>query len=298
MLLLFWGTTGLLSTGYPNNLSWRHSTGYPPRYLCSAETGLSIINPFHPEGVSPECSYAILDKTCVSSDVYDGNIVIGTASGGLYKVDWDYVIGKGCDINNPYDFSSDIEGFTTFSGLLSNEIIEVEANGDYLGIVTSSGFCYGRAGESEYINYVTESGKDCFVRADNHVYFAEGNRILSKGSPGDFSSWDQEYNLSYEINDIWVASKEGVDTIFVGTEGGPYVIQGANTYDYSTVVSGSKNIVSVAVEYDSNYNWGHLFTAASGMVNIINLKSKEVETIIPYEGLVLFAVESQRLYSK
>jgi len=297
MLLLFWGAAGLL-TGYPINLCWRHSTGYPPRYLCSAEMGLSIINPFHPEGVSPECSYALLEKKCIDSDVYDGNVIIGTEENGLYKIGWDYVIGKGCDVNNPYDFSSDIENFTTFSGLLASGIIAVEANGDYLGIVTSSGFCYGKQGETNYITYVTESGKDCFVKADDYVFLAEGNRILAKNSPTDFVTWDQEYNFEYDINDIWVNSKEGVDTIFVGTEGGPYVIQGTSTFDYSTVVSGSKNVISVAVEYDSNYNWGHLFTSASGIVNIINLKSKEVETTIDYEGIVLFAAESQRLYSK
>lgn len=297
MLLLFWNVTESI-IGIPTNIRWYHQPGYPPRCICGAESGFSVINPYFASAANSECSYAVMGKKCNGTDVYINDIVIGTESDGLYKIDLDTVKTKSYSIDNPEDLISYVEEFTTFSGLLSNEILAVEANGEYLGIVTSSGFCYGRAGEANYLNYVTESGKDCFVRSDNYVYLAEGNRILHRGSPTDFTSWDGEYNLDYDINDIWVTTSYGVDTLFVGTEGGPYVIRGGDIFDYTTIISGSKNIISLATEYDSKYDWGHLFTASSGVVNIINLKSNTLEQSISYEGSALFAIETQRLYSK
>lgn len=303
MLLLFWGgTEGFngfsLTPGIPYNIRWYHSTGYPPRCICGTASGISIINPYYPQSLNMECSYALINKKCTGTDVYNNDLVIGTELDGLFKTDWATIKSKSMDIGEAQDLTSFVQEFTTFSGLLSNEIIAVEANGDYLGIVTSSGFCYGRPGEAEYLNYVTQSGKDCYVRSDNYVYFAEGNRILCKESPGNFTTWEGEYNFPYDINDIWVTSKDDTDTIFVGTEGGPYVVRGNDTYDYTDIVVGSKNIISVSAEYDSTYNWGHLFTAAEGIINIINLKSKLLENSISYSGSTLFAAETQRLYSK
>ena len=296
MLLLFWNQT--LTIGTPSNIRWYHSSGYPPRCVVGAERGFSVINPYYSSDLELECVYALLNKKCTSTDVYDNNIVVGTATDGLLKTDWDYIKNITCNPDSPVDISLEVDSFTTFSGLLSDEIIALEANGDYLAVLTSTGLCLGKSGNEFYISYLTSSGADCFVKNNGCTYLAEGNRILVKENPEDFYSWDNEYNLPYNINDLWVSSNESKDTLFVATENGAYIIKDNNIYDFTPVISGSKDILSIAVDYDAHYNWGHFFTISSDTLNIINLKNKSLEKTISYNENVLFAVETQRLYSK
>ena len=195
----------------------------------------------------------------------------------------------------PPDLSASVGTFTTFSGLLSQNIIGVEANAGYLGVVTGSGFCYGRAGEENFLTYVTSSGKACFVCAESDApYFAEGSRVLYAGNPSSFAVWDREYTLNAGVNDIWVTEKDGIDTLFVATESGVAVFERGQEFHY-----GNSNYSQIKAEVGATINAGHIFAVSAQTVDIINMRNKELENSITYSGgIVVVALENKRLYSK
>lgn len=294
MLLLFWGGVAEFLIGHPSSVKWYHSTGYAPRCLVTAISGSSAVNPFlYDTSASNECVYGIFDHPCTSADVYSDHWVVGTTGAGLFQIDWPTAFAYGCPIYEPANISGLVETFDMFSGLLSENIISIEANHDYLGVVTDAGLCYGKAGQPGFINYVTESGTDCFVCEDDHVYLAEGNRVLEKDSPTDFGSWDATYNLATGINDIWVTTKDGVNTLYVATQSGIAVFERDQNFYY-----GSENYSQIKAEVGTSINHGHIFAVCSGVVDIINMQHKQLENTITYSGIAILAYENKRLYSK
>lgn len=240
-----------------------------------------------------ECSYAYLNKVCVSADIFDNKLLFGTAADGLFYLDWTATKAVGCDIENPTDITGSIETFSDFSGLLSNNILKIEANNGFLGVLTDSGFSYGKHGEPAYINYITESGKDCFVCKADFVYVAEGNRIVAKATPTDFTAWDTEYNLDQEVNDIWVVEKDGINTLFVATQSGVVVFEKDASFSY-----GSRNYSQIKAEVGTTINQGHIFAVSSNTVDIINMRTKLLDDTITYDGTAILGIENKRLYSK
>jgi hypothetical protein len=297
MLLLFWRRALRLNSGDPLLIRWHHSTLCPPRCIIGASQGFSIINPYLYDVYSRECSWALFDNDiCTAVDVHGTEIMAGSAESGMFKLDLSEIIH--CDVSSPEDLTGYLEdSYTTASGLLSDSIVSVESQFPYLGIVTSSGLCWNK-NNSSFVTYTTESGKDVFISPGPVTYLADGNSLRKKiGEPADFSSWDNVWEFTEDINDIWVNQKDGIDSVFVGTVSGAYALRGSDLYSFAPVISGSKNIEKIAVEYDSGYDWGHLFTMSSGMINVINLKHKTNEQAIPYSWS-LVAFDTQRIYSK
>lgn len=292
MLLLFWKSLGL-TIGLPSDIKWYHSTGYPPRCLVPGELGLSVVNPFLLHD-SVECSYVLLNEQCNTADVYGGDLLIGTNSYGIKSVDWSVVESADCLVQGPANLYGSVGTFTTFSGLLSQNIISIEANNEYLGVVTGSGLCYGKQGQPDYYTFSTESGKACYVCQTDMVYLAEGDRVLAKDSPVDFSAWDREYNLEAEVNDIWVTEKGGINTLFVATESGVVVFERDQEFLY-----GDSNYSQIKAEVGTTINQGHVFAVSDQTVDIINMRNKELENSLTYSGgIVVVAIENKRLYSK
>ena len=292
MLLLFWKALGLIA-GVPADIRWYHPSTHPPRCLIPGEIGLSVVNPYlYYE--STECSYAVLEKQCVASDVYQSDVIIGTQSDGLFSLPWSVVQNAGCIVDGPMDLSSGVGTFTTFSGLLSQNIISIEANGDHLAVVTNSGVCYGKQGEGSYYNYASSSGVDGFVTEGGHLYFAEGNRVLRQGEVSYPLSFQDAYTMGRDINDIWVTNKDGIDTLFVATESGVAVFERDQEFYY-----GSSNYSQIKAEVGTTINAGHIFAVSDQTVDIINMRNKELENSITYSGgIVVMAIENKRLYSK
>jgi hypothetical protein len=169
----------------------------------------------------------------------------------------------------------------------------MESNNDYLGVVTSSGFCYGKLGETGFLSYITVSGKDCYVCQDGRVFLAEGNRVLEQAAPVDLVAWDREYGLGREINDIWVVEKDGIDTLFVATESGIAVFEKDGSFYF-----GTSDYSQIKAEVGTTINHGHVFAVRSEAVDIINLQHKQLENTITYSGIAILAYENKRIYSK
>jgi hypothetical protein len=234
-----------------------------------------------------------LNQQCNSSDVYLDELIIGTLDSGLLKINWNSVKANGCPIAEPVDLSGIVETFSTFGGLLSNNIISIEANNDYLGVVTAAGFCYGKLGKDYFSTYLTESGKDCFVCQDGRIFLAEGNRVLEQSPPVGTVSWEREYNFEFEINDIWVTQKGEIPTLYVATQSGISIVESDQSFYY-----GSENYSQIKAEVGTTINHGHVFAVCSGVVDIINMQHRELENSIDYSGLAILAFENKRLYSK
>ena len=139
MLLLFWRSLGI-AVGEIHNIRWQHTATSPPRYLCGADEGLTIINPYLDTGEIPECSYFMTPTKVTCSCIFENNILAGTVSGGVYMLSWDIVEESGCFAENPPNLSSNVSlSYTTASGLPSDDIISIDSFDPYLAILTSSG---------------------------------------------------------------------------------------------------------------------------------------------------------------
>jgi hypothetical protein len=293
MLLLFWKSLGFIA-GTPISLKWYHSPGYPPRCIIAGTDGTSVANPFLREtATTNECSFAAFGHQCNSADVYGGDLIMGTEDAGLYKLPWSSVTQETCNVLAPRNLSSLAETFVDFNGLLSGRVISVEANDDYLGVVTDTGFCYGKAGNADFTTYSTTSGKDCFVCQNGTAYLAEGDRVLAKNSPTDFITWETEYNLGRDINDIWVVERDGIDTVFIATVSGLAVLEQGQEFYY-----GDKDYSQIKAEAGSSFDRGHVFAVSSGTVDVINLQHQQLENTVTYSGLAILAYENKRIYSK
>jgi hypothetical protein len=299
MLLLFWKLEGI-SVGPINSLRWHHKPGYPPRYFGSGDAGLTIINPYlkNPDLVS-ECSFALTSTKSTCSCWFDNQVLVGTQD-QVYSIPWNAITSQACNIELPVDLSGSVQNsFSTASGLPSDSILQMDSCGDYLSILTSAGLYWKKSGTESFLTCLTNSGVDTFISEANNLYLAEGQSVRIKyGEPTDLSSWDDSFSVSSPINRIWVTTHQGQDVLFIATTSGLIVKENANVYDYSSVISGSLDIKVVSVEYDSHYNWGHAFTASASGVNIINLKTKQLENYMNFGNLPIMAFGHDRLYSK
>ena len=300
MLLLFWKALGLIVEEI-YNVRWYHTPESQPRYLCGAEKGLTVINPFLKWDDIPECSYFLTPSRVTSSCVYDGSLVAGTMYHGIYEIPWDTVKSYGCALGSPTDLSTQtVLTYTTSSGLPSDEIISLDSQGSYLSILTSSGLYWKKSGTETFLTCLTTEGRDVFMTDGPTLYFAESNQLRIKyGEPVDLDTWDE--TISYtdsEINKIFVNSKNGVDTIYLATTSGLDIREGSNYLNYYDEISGSKNLMALAVELDSYFGWGHVFVGSDDGLNVINLKSNESENYIEYSGLPVLSIGYDRFYSK
>ena len=298
MLLLFWKVVGV-EVGVIRNIRWYHDESYSPRYLCGADQGLTILNPYISIDL-PECSYFQTPAEVKGSCVFENYILAGTPS-GVYQISWDTVKQYNCDVYSPQDLSSQSSlSYTTASGLLSDDIIALDALGPYLAIVTSSGLYWKKSGTGTYLNCPTIDGRDIYISAGPTIYFAESNQLRIKyGEPTDLSSWDR--TISYpnqQINRISINTWNGQDVLFIATTSGLDIWQGDTLQTYYDVISGTKSLSSVVSELDSRLGWGHVFVSASGGVNILNLKSGLVEKYMDFNGIEIPAIGYPRLYSK
>ena len=300
MLLLFWKALGL-AVEEIYNVKWYHTSDSQPRYLCGAEKGLTIINPFLQWVEIPECSYFRTPSRVMSSCVFDGSLMAGTMYNGIYEISWNTIKSQGCVLTSPKDFSSQISlTYTTSSGLPSNEIISIDSQGSYLSILTSSGLYWKKSGTETFLTCLTTKGRDVFITEGPTLYLAESNQLRIKyGEPSDLDTWDTV--ISYtdsEINKIFVNSANGVDTIYLATTSGLDIREGSYYTNYYSVISGSKNLMALAVELDSHFGWGHVFVGSDDGLNVINLKSNESENYIKYNGLPVLSIGYDRFYSK
>jgi hypothetical protein len=297
MLLLFWNQRAA-GVGLITGVKWYHDPLYMPRFFCVGEQGMTFVNPYADPALSPECSYITHNTAFNDSTYYQGEVLAG-ATDGIFRLDWDIVKSVDCDLTDPTDISSHVlSSYTVASGLLSNHVLAIDGMDDYLVVLTSSGISW-KKGTDPFISGITTSGVDVCLTGGPRTYLADGDTVRLKiGDVVDFTSWDAEYNVGREITDLWVNQYLGVDTIFCATVSGMVMIEGDNQYDFSNTLSGSLELTSVATEYDSGFNWGHAFTAASGIVNIINLKHKTVENTVTYEGKAVLGVDTQRIYSR
>jgi len=296
MLLLFWNLVGI-NIGLVTNIKWFHDHMYSPRFFCLAQEGMSIINPYADPNQRPECSFITSDVPLTDATYYNNNILIGSTT-GVKSLGWDTIKRAGCFLNNPEDLTIEVsESYNTSSGILSDEIIAIDSLNNYLAILTTSGLSW--TSNESFVNYLTTSGSKVSMTNGPRTYLADGDTLRLKiGEISDFSSWDEEYYIGREITSLHVNQYNGIDTLFCATASGLVMIEGENIYDFSNTLSGSLELTSVATEYDSSFNWGHAFTGASGIVNIINLKHKTIENTIEYDGQPVLAVDYPRIYSR
>jgi hypothetical protein len=278
-----------------------HRENYPVRCLCTGESGFLTFNPCL-DSDSRVCSQALLNIPCTAIDLYGDNIVIGTAASGIKAVPWVDVINFGCDVDNPADITSDVSDlYTTADGLLSDSIYNINAKGSYIAVVTSGGLSWQK--DAGFINYATTSGNDVFVDFDGSTYLADGKSLRIKyGEPENFDAWDGVLEFVNEINTVFVESDEHGDSraIFVGTEDGSYIIDGHNTESrIGITVSGSQNVVRVVSEAYSSFIKGHLFLASSNALNVYNIKTQQIDTVVWSQGggEPLIAFDHVRLFS-
>ena len=237
----------------------------------------------------------------MGSCIFDGNLLAGTMYHGVYEVPWNYVMSRGCEVDSPKDISSQINlTYTTSSGLPSDEILTIDSQDQYLSVLTSSGLYWKKSGTESFLTCLTTEGRDVFMTDAPALYFAESNQLRIKyGEPVDLDTWDVTIPYSdSEINKIFVNSYNGVDTLFIATTSGLDVIEGSDTTSYYDVITGSKDLLSLAVELDSRMGWGHVFVGSAEGLNVINLKSNESETYIEYGGLPILSIGYDRFYSK
>lgn len=300
MLLLFWKALGI-AVEEIYNVKWYHTAQSPPRYLCGAEKGLTVINPYMSWSEIPECSFFFTPSRVMDSCIFNGSLLAGTRYHGIYEVPWSYIGSLGCEVDFPKDISSQISlTYTTSSGLPSNEILAIDSQDPYLSILTSSGLYWKKSGTESFFTCLTTEGRDAFMTDAPALYFAESNQLRIKyGEPTDLESWDVTIPyLDSEINKIFVNRNNGTDTIFIATTSGLDIIEGSDTVSYYDVITGSKNLLSLAVELDSRVGWGHVFVGSSDGLNVVNLKSNESETYIEYGGLPVLSIGYDRFYSK
>mgnify|MGYP000870044863 CR=1 FL=1 len=300
MLLLFWKALGI-AVEEIYNVKCYHTPQSPPRYLCGAEKGLTVINPYINWSEIPECSFFFTPSRVMGSCIFDGNLLAGTMYHGVYEVPWNYVMSRGCEVDSPKDISSQINlTYTTSSGLPSDEILTIDSQDQYLSVLTSSGLYWKKSGTESFLTCLTTEGRDVFMTDAPALYFAESNQLRIKyGEPVDLDTWDVTIPYSdSEINKIFVNSYNGVDTLFIATTSGLDVIEGSDTTSYYDVITGSKDLLSLAVELDSRMGWGHVFVGSAEGLNVINLKSNESETYIEYGGLPILSIGYDRFYSK
>jgi hypothetical protein len=249
----------------------------------------------------PECSYFFTPSKVTGSCIFDDSLLAGTQSDGIYEVPWDYVESLGCAVESPLDVSSQISlTYTTLSGLPSDEILAIDSQGAYLSILTSSGLYWKKSGTETFLTCLTTEGRDVFMADGPILYFAESNQLRIKyGEPVDLTTWDTTIPYtSSEINKIFVNINNGIRTLFVATTSGLDLIEGSTSINYYETISGSKDLMSLAVELDSRIGWGHVFVGSSDGLNVLNLKTEETENYIQYNGLPVISIGYNRFYSK
>lgn len=287
MLLLFWKSLGL-TCGNPNDIRWYHDTAFIPLCFVPGEYGLSIINPFM-DYASKECGYSLLNSNCTSVEFFNNNLILGTTTSGLYQLSWDVIKNHQCDVSNPYNFSDFMELFTTYSGLPSQEIKNLASSSIKLAVVTPSGLSIATEGEINWVNYLTSSGVAAAL--GENIYFAEGNLLKVTN---DFPSWNEIYEFNYAINELWVTTKDGVDTLFMATESG-VVVKERDKFYYFYTTSGIKR---ARPEIDTTMNQGHIFAMTSGTLNIYNMRNKTLESEHYYFVEDFLLIDNKRIGHK
>jgi hypothetical protein len=299
MLLLFWKLEGI-SVGQISRIKWYHGIDYPPRYFCSGENGLTIINPYlkHPDLV-PECSFTLTPAPCTTSCWFDDEIIIGTQN-QAYRVPWAAIKDSECLITAPANVTTVTSpSYSTASGLPSDSILQMDAWSNYLSILTSAGLYWENRGTGTTLTCLTNSGSDVFISPGPTLYLAQGTQVnIKRGEPVDLVRWDEVFYVDHLINQIWVTTHDDQDTLFIATTSGLVIKQGDQSETYLNVISGSKNIECICVEYDTTLKWGHVFTGSETGVNVINTSSGISETYLQFNGLPVMALGYERFYSK
>jgi hypothetical protein len=299
MLLLFWKALGSV-VGEITSLYWYHTSEDPPRYLGGGDSGLTVINPYISLGSVPECCYFITPSVVNSSCIFQGEILAGT-SAGVYSLSWGNVRQAGCDVINPIDLTADMAlSYNTASGLPSDDVLRMDSLQDYLAIMTTSGLYWKKYGTEDYLVCPTVYGVDVCVAQGPTIYMAEQNQLCVKyGEPTDLSTWDLTIPFNgYQINKIFVNTYNGSDTVFIATTSGLAVWDGQSISNYYTMLSGSTNLLAVVAEFDARSDYGHVFVAASGGVNVLNLKNGLVENYLYFGESGIPAIGFPRFYSK
>lgn len=290
MLLLLGQNT--VTAGTIKNAKWLHLPGYAPRCLCGAENGFAVVNPYAYPVSANECISVIMDGTVNCMCYYDNEVLAGTNT-GIYSLDWSSY-GHYADGGNPLDASDSLSlNYNTTNGLLSDQIISLDACNEYLVVVTSGGLSWKKS-SGEFINYVTTSGHKAFVDSSPTTYLADGNTLRIKyGEPVSFDAWDTEIDLGESINDLWVSS----NVIFMATDIGISIWNSGSLYNY-TAVSGSLPLRRITGELDTTFDWGHIFVASSDCINIFNLKQKAIESHIDFNDSAVLCIDYPRIYSR
>jgi hypothetical protein len=283
MLLLFWKNLDL-SIGIPTSIAWVSQRN---RSIVHSAAGFSVINQWIYPVDFMETSFGFTGDTSCST-VWNDMLLIGT-SAGVQQIPIGSVTFERHD--DPIDLTQQMQpGFNTASGLLSDDIIAIDAYQDDLVVLTGSGMSL--LTPSGFLSWPTSSGSDVFLSPNGNLYLAEGNLVRSVVSNQTEPLIWETTELSHNILDLWVSSGDQ-DTVFVATVSGVYTIQNKNVVHYGTILSGSGLINSVRPELGSSQNFGHFFaSAADGIVNVVNLKSGLVETTI--SGTALLAVDYAR----
>ena len=265
MLLLFWNTRDKFRTGKLTSVYWYYDKIQSPWCFCSTSGGMDFIKPWY--GSKGYCSHILTNVPVSCVTLFDEKIIFGTLGSGIYAVNYSIVRDNGCYDTNlstkMYEF------ITTESGISSNNIVSIDANSNFLGVVTYSGLDWIKRDSDSIVNYPTTSGRDVVIGIDGSTFFADGSSLKIKyGQPTDYTIWDFEYTFSGSINKLRVNN----NCVFVGTEYGAYVVNPDSNVPICKMFNLGNNIVSIAIEQDSNCDWGHLFTATSDYVYFNNLK--------------------------
>jgi hypothetical protein len=287
MLLLFWRSLGLMC-GNPNDIRWYHDPSYVPRCFVTGEYGLSVINPFM-NYTAKECGYVLLDSNCTSVEFFNDNLILGTTTSGLYQLNWSLIKNNCNSVENPYDFSNSMELFTTFSGLLAQEIKTMASSDTKLAVVTPSGLSIGTLGSVNWVNYLTTSG--AAAAFGENIYFAEGNTL---NVSSNFPTWNATYEFNYAINELWCTTQDGVDTLFMATESGVVVKENEEFYYFNT----TSGIKRARPEVGTTMNQGHVFAMISGTLNVYNMRNKVLESEYNYATEDFLFIDNKRIGQK
>lgn len=277
MLLLFWKQEDLKS-GYARATRWYHPNNSAPRLLVATTSGFDVYCPYF-ENCCSCFGYRGIESTAI--DIYDDKLIIGTIGSGIYCVPWGDLESLGLCNSLSYEGS-----YYSFGQLAGNNVSHLATQSNYLGVITNSGFEYWSNTVSGFILYPTTNGKSAFITSDessfnSKIYFAEGSNLKVSNNPWNHtcSGWSYTYSgLGIgTLKGVWVEETAYNNIFVVGTGGTVYIQErdmnkSTNIYDFTSVISGSTNLISVTAEADAQLNNGHYFTLSADGVNIINLQ--------------------------
>lgn len=230
-----------------------------------SDPGLTIFD------TAEELAYAYINYLGVTSITgNDDYIYLGTTSSGLRRLNKTCISGS---ILTPYDISDCLYDYITYPYIEDESITYLHANGDYLGLITTSGTVVKAAkiDNQGYVSAATISGgitaTKCYMTTAGLLYYVVSGTEWSVDRTNTLSAWstpDISYLAGGSIlatsiipTDIYVTegtSSDGTsNTLFITTTSGTYIIdEGTNNHIVYLTGSGTSSGTSYFILHGTN----------------------------------------------